>query len=153
MGSGNFVYRSHLVLSGLRVEYRHFPVKMCQFHNRTDSLVEVCHVVVWKQRKGRSVFVSVIDSESFLCKRNTDGSSVMILGLLRKILHHTVYDILLFEVEQVTETATEKSLENEHISERSQVWIIRKVKFVKTITLLYADIPRSSIYGFWHFKL
>ena len=77
----------------------------------------------------------------------------MILGLLRKILHHAVYDILLFEVEQVTETATEEALEDEHISERSQVRIVRKVKFVKTITLLYADIPRSSIYGFRHFKL
>ena len=98
---------------------------MCQFHDRTDTLIEVRHIVMWKQRKGRSVLVSVIDSESLLCKRNTDGSPVMVLGLLRKILHHTVNDILFFEVEQVTETATEETLEHEHITERCQMRIVR----------------------------
>ena len=75
---GYLAYRVHLLLTGERIDDRHFAVESGKSHHLADTLVEICHTIAREQCHRAFVLELVIDMQRTFGKRHTHGACIVV---------------------------------------------------------------------------
>ena len=152
MGGCHFIERLLYILPRHLVEHADNPVDAHCPQHLTDALVVVAHIVVWEQRLGGDTPVSLIDGHGGLAEWHTYGSRIVLHRLVGDILQHSVNNISVGQTHQVAEAATDETLEDEHVTEHSQMRAVGKVVVPYPVTLIDGEEERSAEDGFGYLE-
>ena len=147
VGRGNFPDGMLLFLAGDGVQRGHHPVDAGEL----DHLLDVA-VVVLLTNKGKKTpvgLVLVALQDLFCCGRERDSDRIgtPFLGFAGNVLDGPIDNVILGQLHQVTNTASDEALEYEDVALDIQPGVVRKFCLVQLVPFFLGKIEGSAIDG------